>query len=53
MESFTAINVNMQNTNALCVVGACMTRYGSNSGIDGLGQESLFKLGVDTKDPLP
>jgi hypothetical protein len=52
MESFPTISVNAQNTNAFCVVGLCMTRYGSNSGINGLGQESLFKLGVATEDPL-
>jgi hypothetical protein len=52
MESFTAISANAHNTNAFCVVGLCMTRYGSNSGINGLGQESLLKLGVATEDPL-
>jgi hypothetical protein len=52
MESFTAISANTHNTNALFVIGVCMIRYGSNSGIDGLRQESLFKLGIDTEDLL-
>jgi hypothetical protein len=58
MESFIVISVNTQNINMLCVVGTHVTRYGSNSGVDGLEQESLFEfganvdVGADIEDPL-
>jgi hypothetical protein len=47
MESFIVVNANAKNTNIFCVVGMCVTKYGSNNGMDGLKEKNLFKLSID------